>query len=113
MPNTERTRRHGQEGELFRLLVENVKDYAIFVLDPDGRVATWNPGAERLLGYAEGEVVGRPFDLFFTPEDRAAGAPRRELDQARETGRGSDDRWHVRRDGSRFWAGGAVTPLRD
>jgi PAS domain S-box-containing protein len=104
--------KHG-EGELFRLLAENIKDYAIFALDVEGRVATWSRGAQRLLGYAEGEIVGQTADRFFTPEDRERGVPEQELRQALDTGRGEDDRWHVRKDGSRFWGSGVVTPLWD
>lgn len=101
------------EGELFRLLVENVKDYAIFVIDPEGRVESWNPGAERLLGYHEDEVIGRSIAVLFTPEDIERGFPQREMQQALKDGRGNDDRWHVRKDGSRFWCGGTMTPLWD
>jgi PAS domain S-box-containing protein len=98
---------------MFRLLVENARDYAIFVVDAEGRVRSWNPGAERLLGYAEGEVVGQSADRFYTPEDIRAGVPQPERQKALEAGRGEDDRWHVRKDGSRFWSSGAMTPLRD
>ena len=101
------------EAELFRLLVQNVKDYAIFVTDPQGRVESWNQGAERLLGYAEAEVIGQSADIFFTPEDRQAGVPQQEMQQALAGGRGDDDRWHVRKDGSRFFSGGTMTPLWD
>jgi PAS domain S-box-containing protein len=115
----ERTERlHVQEAlreseERFRLLVESTDDYAIISLDPQGRVESWNPGAERTLGYTTEEIVGRPFDLFFSPEDRAAGRPRQELSVAAETGRAADENWLVRRDGTRFWASGVTTPLRD
>ncbi|QEL17793.1 PAS domain S-box protein [Limnoglobus roseus] len=102
-----------QEGELFRLLVENVRDYAIFVIDTEGRVESWNPGAERLLGYGEEEILGRPAATFFTPEDIERGYPQREMREALEGGRGDDDRWQVRKDGSRFWCGGSLTPLWD
>ncbi|MEO5989561.1 MAG: PAS domain S-box protein [Candidatus Eisenbacteria bacterium] len=105
-------REHG-EGELFRLLVENVQDYAIFVIDTEGRVENWNPGAERLLGYPEAEMIGHSITPLFTPEDIAKGFPLREMQQALEQGRGNDDRWHVRKDGSRFWCGGTMTPLWD
>ncbi len=98
---------------MFRLLAENVLDYALFIVDPGRHVRSWSRGAERLLGFAEGEIVGRRCDTFFTPEDVAAGIPQKELDAALATGRGDDDRWHVRKDGSRFWALGIVTPLRD
>lgn len=101
------------EAELFRLLVENVQDYAIFVIDLEGQVASWNPGAERLLDYREDEILGQSVAVFFTPEDIEQGYPRREMQQALEHGRGNDDRWHVRKDGSRFWCGGTMTPLWD
>ncbi|MCE9566340.1 MAG: PAS domain S-box protein [Planctomycetes bacterium] len=107
------TSQEATEGELFRLLVENVQDYAIFVTDPEGRVRSWNPGAERLLGYSEGEVVGQPAALFFTSEDIQGGVPQREMAKAVETGCDEDARWHVRKDGSRFWSAGTITPLWD
>ena len=99
--------------DLFRLLAENIADYALFVIDSDRRVMTWNPAAERLLGYTAAEIIGEQADVFFTPEDLAAGQPQEELREALETGRGDDDRWHVRKDGSRFWSAGVLTPLRD
>jgi PAS domain S-box-containing protein len=99
------------EGDLFRLLVENVRDYAIFIIDPQGGVMTWSKGGERLLGYTEAEVIGQHFRLFFTPEDAQKGEPEREIAQARTTGRGEDDRWHVRKDGSRLWISGVLTRL--
>ncbi len=102
-----------REGELYRLLVENVKDYAIFVIDPEGRVETWNSGAEGLLGYREDEIIGESSEVFFTPEDIRGGVRQREMQQALQEGRGNDDRWHVRKDGSRFWCGGTMTPLWD
>ena len=98
---------------MFRLLAENVKDYAIFIVDPSRHILSWSRGAERLLGFSEEEIVGRQCDAFFTPEDVERGIPQRELDQALATGRGDDDRWHQRKDGTRFWASGAVTPLKD
>src|SRR4051812_24024573 len=101
------------EGELYRLLVTNVVDYAIFVVDDEGLVRTWSQGAERLLGYREDEIVGRSADVFYTPEDIRDGVLRRERQEALEIGRGDDDRWHVRKDGTRFWSGGVMTPLRD
>jgi PAS domain S-box-containing protein len=99
--------------EQYRLLMECVTDSAIFFLDPEGRVAGWNAGAERVLGYAEDEVLGRPFALFFTPEDRERGEPERELRTAVATGRAGDDRWHLRKDGSRLWVSSITTALRD
>ena len=98
---------------MFRLLVENVRDYAIFVVAPDRHVLSWSKGAEHVIGFTEPEIVGQKCDHFFTPEDVEAGVPQRELEQALATGRGGDDRWHVRKDGTRFWASSVVTPLRD
>jgi PAS domain S-box-containing protein len=99
--------------ERFRLVVENVRDHAILFLGPEGRIADWNVGTERLLGYRAAEVIGGPTDRFFIPEDRASGHPRRELEQAAATGRAVDDNWLVRADGTRFWASGSLTALRD
>src|SRR5829696_3369785 len=101
------------EAELFRLLVENTKDYAVFVVDLDGRVLTWNPGAKRVLGYDHDEIIGQSSFVTFTPEDRAAGVPERELQTAIRDGRAGDDRWHVRKDGTRLWVSGVMVPLRD
>jgi PAS domain S-box-containing protein len=100
-----------QGEELLRLLVERVEDYAIFLLDPEGRVATWNAGAERIKGYTAGEIVGRPYATFFTEADRAAGKPERLLRRARSAGRVEDEGWRVRKDGSRFWADALLTAL--
>ena len=86
----------GEDG-LFRLLVENVLDYAVFVVDPQGLVRTWNLGAERMLGYRGDEILGRSASLFFTPEDVQGDVLRREIRAAADTGRGEDDRWHVRK----------------
>jgi PAS domain S-box-containing protein len=101
------------EGEMFRLLAEHVQDYALFVVDPRRHVLSWGKGAERLLGYTEGEIVGRPCDCFFPPEDVQRGIPQKELEQALQAGRAEGDRWHVRKDGARFWSSGVTTPLRD
>lgn len=99
--------------ERLRLVLDSASDYAIFATDPDRRVVTWNAGAERLLGWAEGEVVGRSADVIFTPEDREGGAPAAEAARALAEGRAENERWHVRKDGTRFWASGLVMPLRD
>jgi PAS domain S-box-containing protein len=99
--------------DLFRLLVERVQDYAIFLIDPEGRVATWNAGAERIKGYAAADIVGRPYATFFAAEDRAAGKPDRLLERARREGRVEDEGWRLRRDGSRFWADAVLTALYD
>ena len=98
---------------LYRLLVESVRDYAIFVLDPAGNIVTWSAGAARLKGYTRGEILGRHFSVFYPPEDVAAGKPDRELEAAARTGRVEDERWRVRKDGSRFWASVVITALRD
>jgi PAS domain S-box-containing protein len=99
--------------DLFRLLAENVRDYAVFVTDLEGRVVSWNPGVETLLGYAEEEWVGAHSSIIFTPEDREQGAHLWEMETALRDGRAEDRRWHVRRDGSRFWADGVLMLLRD
>jgi PAS domain S-box-containing protein len=98
---------------LFDLLVEQVVDYAIFALDADGKVATWNAGAQRIKGYAPDEVIGQPYQVFFTDEDRTAGKPQQILAQVRATGRFAEEAWRVRKDGQRFWASVVVTALRD
>ena len=99
--------------ERFRLLVEGVKDYAIFLLDPQGRVATWNAGAERLKGYAAGDIVGRHFSTFYPQEALDRGWPAEELRLATADGRVEDEGWRVRKDGSTFWASVVITALRD
>jgi two-component system CheB/CheR fusion protein len=99
--------------ERLRLMVENATEFAIFSTDLERRVTIWNSGAQRLLGYAEPEVLGQPADIIFTEEDRAAGAPGREMKEAMIEGRASDDRVHQRKDGSRFWASGSMMLMRD
>jgi len=96
-----------------RLLVESVVDYAIFMLDAEGCVATWNIGAERIKGYAPSEIIGKHFSAFYLPEEVAARKPWRELELAIELGRVEDEGWRVRKDGSRFWANVVITALRD
>jgi PAS domain S-box-containing protein len=97
----------------FRLIVESVKDYAIFTLDPNGQITSWNPGAERLLGYHEEEIIGHNSRIIFTSEDNAAGQAEQELYTALAEGRAEDERWHVRKDGSRFFASGYMMRLQD
>jgi PAS domain S-box-containing protein len=97
---------------LFRVWIETVKDFAIFMVDPAGKVASWNVGAERILGYSEEEIVGQFFCCIFTPEDRQDRVPEQEIAEARAEDHGWDDRWLVRKDGSRFWASGLLTPLQ-
>ena len=97
----------------FRLLVESVKDYAIFMLDPEGRVLTWNRGAEAIKGYRAGEIIGKHFSRFYPPEDVEARKPERALVAATSEGRIEDEGWRVRKDGSRFWADVVITAVRD
>ena len=99
------------EVALYRALLEQVRDHAIFVIGPDGRNRTWNQGVERLLGYSRDEFVGRHTRDIFTPEDRAEGVPERELSFAADQGEASDERWLQRKDGTRFWASGMTTRL--
>ena len=102
-----------QSEERFRLLVDTVQDYAIIMLDPEGRVTSWNNGAQRINGYSASEIIGQPFSRFFTEEDARAGKPQSELESAAREGRMEDEGWRVRKDGSRFWANVNITPLRD
>ncbi len=99
--------------ERFRLLVNNVKDYAILMLDPAGRVTSWNQGAERIKGYKADEIVGKHFSCFYPPVDVQAGKPERELQTAIATGRYEEEGWRVRKDGSQFWASVVITTLTD
>jgi PAS domain S-box-containing protein len=102
-----------QSEEKFRLLVSGVKDYAILMLDPEGRIQSWSSGAEKIKGYRGEEVIGKHFSLFYPQEDVERGKPARELICAAEEGRMEDQGWRVRKDGSRFWADVVITPLRD
>jgi PAS domain S-box-containing protein len=97
---------------LLDLLIEQVVDYAIFVLDRDGNIASWNAGAQRIKGYTPREIIGKPFALFFTDADRTAGKPNELLSRARRDGRYQEEGWRVRKDGERFWASVTVTALR-
>jgi len=99
--------------ERFKLLVESVRDYAIFMLDPDGLVLTWNAGAERFKGYRADEIIGRHFSRFYPPEALARGLPQHELEVAREVGSFEDEGWRVRKDGSLFWANVVITAVHD
>jgi PAS domain S-box-containing protein len=96
----------------FRMLVDAVQDYAIFMLDPDGNIASWNRGAQNIKGYAAQEIIGQHFSVFYTPDDIAADKPRAELMLAASEGRVEDEGWRVRRDGSRFWANVTLTAIR-
>jgi len=98
--------------DLFRLLVEGIRDYAIFVLDPEGHVITWNPGAQNMKGYRREEIIGQHFSKFYPPEAVESGWPARELALAEKEGRFADEGWRVRKDGSTFWASVIISPLR-
>ncbi len=101
------------DGERLRLIEECVTDYAIFTFDNEGRITSWNVGAQRILGYTTSEALGQSGAIIFTPEDRQQGAPGQEMGQARTEGRAEDERWHLRKDGCRFWASGILHALRD
>jgi PAS domain S-box-containing protein len=96
----------------YRLLVEGISDYAIYLLSPDGIVTSWNPGAERFKGYTAEEIIGRHFSEFYTPEDRRVGLPRRALETALKEGKFESEGWRVRKDGRRFWAYVVIDPIR-
>ena len=113
------TRRRAAEEQLrrsqeeFRLLVQSVTDYGIYMLDPAGNVATWNAGAQRIKGYTQEEIVGQHFSRFYTEEDRAAGVPQRALATAINEGRFENEAWRVRKDGTHFWASIVIDPVRE
>lgn len=101
------------DDQRFQLLVSGISDYAIYMLDPDGRVNSWNVGAQRFKGYVASEIIGEHFSRFHTPEDRAAGLPERALKQALDEGKYEGEGWRVRKDGSRFWASVVIDPIHD
>ncbi|HEX3583653.1 MAG TPA: PAS domain S-box protein, partial [Thermoanaerobaculia bacterium] len=102
-----------QSEEMFRLLVANVQDYAIFMLDPDGYIASWNAGAHRIKGYTAEEIIGKHFSIFYPEEDILSGKPARELEIAKEYGVYEEEGWRIRKDGSRFWANVVITAVHD
>lgn len=110
-PLDQTSRRQSEVG--FELLVQRVKDYAIFMLDPDGHVASWNEGAERIKGYSADEIIGKPLTVFYPDEVVQSGYVRHELEAAKRDGRFEDENWRVRKDGSRFWANVVITAIRD
>src|SRR5437764_370078 len=103
----------GQDEESFRLLVEGVNDYAIFMLDPSGRIRTWNAGARRIKQYRPEEIIGQHFSIFYPEAERPAGSSEHELEEAERNGRYEDEGWRVRKDGTRFWANVVITAIRD
>jgi PAS domain S-box-containing protein len=102
-----------QEAEVFRFLVERIEDYAIFLLDSDGYVASWNRGLQLIKGYTAAEIIGQHISIFYTPEDRKARLPERLLEMARTDGQVENEGWRVRKDGTRFWADVVITALTD
>jgi PAS domain S-box-containing protein len=102
---------HHEMDERFHLLIENVKDHGIFMMDAEGRIVSWNIGAARLFGYEEAEIISKPFSNLFPPDEQ--GAAEEELTRAKRDGRATDDRWHVRKGGTRFWCSGVTTALWD
>ncbi|MCE6992967.1 PAS domain S-box protein [Dyadobacter sp. CY323] len=105
----EESLRHSEQRQ--RAILESARDYAILTLNTDRTVSSWNTGAENMMGYTEAEIIGKSGDIFFVPEDRAKGGPEREVEQALETGRAENERWHLRKDGSRFYGSGVTTAL--
>ena len=113
MAMQERRSTYRRTEDIYRKAIEDIRDYAIFMIDANGIVTDWNQGAQHILGYTEEEIVGRDAGKFFTVEDRSKDVPQKEMETAAISGRAEDERWHVRKDGSRFWASGVVTPVRD
>jgi PAS domain S-box-containing protein len=109
----EKQRAQDATEQQLRLLVEAVQDYAIFMLDADGRVKTWNTGAQRIKGYSASEIIGKHFSTFYSEEDLKSGKPARELEIAVRDGRVEDEGWRIRKDGSKFWANVIITALKD
>ena len=107
-----KSQRLRESEERFRLIVENTVDYAIFMLDPQGRIVSWNVGAERIKGYSADEIIGKHFSVFYTDEAKQREWPQHELREAERVGRFEDEGWRVRKDGSRFWANVVITALR-
>jgi len=103
----------GSAEDRYRLLVEAITDYAVYMLDIDGYVVSWNPGAQRFKGYEASEIIGQHFSQFYTPEDREAGLPQKALAVAASEGRYEAEGWRLRKDGSRFWTHAVIDPIRD
>jgi PAS domain S-box-containing protein len=103
----------GASEKFFRLMVESISDYSVFAIDPEGRILSWNKGAEKAFGYGKEEIVGESFAILFTPEDRNDGAPERELETAGSGDSGTEQGWRARKDGSRLWVSGSIDMLKD
>ena len=97
----------------FRLLVQSIVDYAIYILDTRGHVTSWNAGAERIKGFTADEIIGKHFSTFYTAEDRAAGIPKKALETARREGKYEAEGWRVRKDGVKFWASVVIDAIKD
>ena len=113
MERTERFEASKSSEGRFRILIDAITDYAIYMLDPDGTITSWNPGATRSKGYAESEIIGENFSRFYTEEDRKAGLPERALEIAKREGRFENEGWCVRKNGTQFWAHAVIDPIRD
>ncbi len=113
MEHTDRFEASQSKAGRYRMLINAVTDYAIYMLDPDGTVTSWNPGARRFKGYEESEIVGENFSRFYTEEDRKTGLPQRALETAKREGKFEQEGWRVRKDGTQFWAYVVIDPIRD
>ncbi len=113
MERTERFEASKSNDGRFRMLIDAITDYAIYMIDPDGTVTSWNPGARRFKGYEESEIIGENFSRFYTEDDRKAGLPQRALQIAEREGRFESEGWCVRKDGTKFWASAVIDPIRD
>ena len=113
MERTERLEASESNEGRFRMLIDAITDYAIYMLDPDGTITSWNPGARRFKGYEESEIIGENFSRFYTPVDRKGGLPQHELEVAAREGRFESEGWRVRKDGTTFWALAIIDPIRD
>ncbi|MDZ4785031.1 MAG: ATP-binding protein [bacterium] len=113
MPAISNNEKTNFDAALYEHLIDGIKDYSIFMITESGMIATWNPGVKRLLGFDEEEFIGKPFSSIFTEEDRKLNIPESELTIARKTGKAEDERWHLKKDGSIFWASGLVTLMKN
>ncbi len=104
---------HHEGDDLCRMIIESAKDFAIFTLDLDGNVTSWNSGAELIIGYTEEEILGQDGAVIFTLDDKEQAMPEKEIQEALTKGRAVDERWHLRKDGSKFWADGLMMPLQN
>ena len=100
------------DSERYRILVEAITDYPVYLLEPNGNIASWNPGAQRFKGYQASEIIGKNFAVFYTPEDRAVGLPQKALATAAKEGKFETEGWRVRKDGTRFWTHVVIDPIQ-